>query len=522
MSLELVRESTKVNYVIGEDLSQTIVEHDIIVPDINPDVGRILLLDGEVVEGDSEASQDKVHVDGTVRYKILYVSDDTEQTVKSINAVSDFSYAVDVANARAGMKTKIKCDIEHIDYEILNGRKINVKTILKIDAKAINEVEQEFVNDLRGIEDIQVLKNNVDIYCYLGENTINCTSDEMLEIPAGKPSIREMLRSDVKIVGKDYRISDDKIIAKGDINILTLYIGDNEERNIQFMEHEIPFTQFVDLPGIGDNSECEVDYKIRSFSFTPEEDSDGELRMLKAEVTVSLAAEATDKRTVEMISDAYSLSSKIEHEKQTFKINRVVSRNRSQLTLKEIVEFDGDSPDISEVFNVLCKPSLFECNTGDGYVELEGAVKNSILYVANNTEQPVFAYNHEIPFSQRIDIEDSRAQMDCDVDLEVEHCNYSVISSNEVEIRVVVNINVRLADQTDIPLVTNVSDTPIEERENQQHPSITIYFSQPGDSLWKIAKKYRTTVEDIIRVNELNEDDIIGIGQQIIVPRKIS
>jgi len=54
----------------------------------------------------------------------------------------------------------------------------------------------------------------VDIYCYLGENTVNCTSEEMLEVPAGKPAIKEILRNDVKIVGKDYRISDDKIIAK--------------------------------------------------------------------------------------------------------------------------------------------------------------------------------------------------------------------------------------------------------------------------------------------------------------------
>lgn len=521
MSLELVRESTKVNYSVGEDFSQTIVEHDIIVPDINPDVARILLLDGEVIEGDSQASQDRIHVDGTVCYKILYVSDGPEQAVKSINTSSDFSHTVDVSNTRPGMKTKVKYDIEHIDYEILNGRKINVKTILKINAKAINDVEQEFVNDLRGIEDIQVLKDNVDIYCYLGENTVNCTSDEMLEIPAGKPAIKEILRNDVKIVGKDYRISDDKIIAKGDINILTLYIGDNEERSVQFMEHEVSFTQFIDLPGISENSECEVDYKIRSASFTPQEDSDGELRVLKAEVTVGLAAEATDKRNVEIISDAYSLRTQVEHEKQAFKINRVVTRNRSQITLKEIVEFDGNSPDISEVFNILCKPSLFEYSTGDGYVNLEGAVKNSILYVANNTEQPVFAYNHEMPFSQRIDIEGSRLGMKCDVDLEVEHCNYSVISANEVEVRVVVDINVRLVEQAEISLISNVSESPIEDRGNEQYPSITIYFSQPGDSLWKIAKKYRTTVEDILRVNELNEDDIIGIGQQIIVPRKI-
>jgi len=34
-----------------------------------------------------------------------------------------------------------------------------------------------------------------------------------------------------------------------------------------------------------------------------------------------------------------------------------------------------------------------------------GNVKNNILYVANNTEQPVFAYSYEMPFSQRIELE---------------------------------------------------------------------------------------------------------------------
>jgi len=141
---------------------------------------------------------------------------------------------------------------------------------------------------------------------------------------------------------------------------------------------------------------------------------------------------------------------------------------------------------------------------------VEGIVKNNILYVANNTEQPVFAYSYEMPFSQRIELEGAKPGMRCDVDLEVDHYSYSVISANEVELRVVVDINARLMEQTDVSLITNVTETPAEDRSNEQYPSITIYFSQPGDTLWKIAKKYRTTVEDILRVNEFGADDVIG------------
>ena len=33
--------------------------------------------------------------------------------------------------------------------------------------------------------------------------------------------------------------------------------------------------------------------------------------------------------------------------------------------------------------------------------------------------------------------------------------------------------------------------------------SMVIYFVKPGDTLWKIAKRYRSTVEDIARVNNI-------------------
>jgi hypothetical protein len=222
MSLELVKESVKINNLVGEDTAQTIVEHDIIVPDTNPDAARILLIDGEIYEKSSEVLQDKVAVNGAIRYKILYISEDESNKVRSINTSNEFSYSVDVLNARYGLKSNVKCEIEHLDYEILYGRKIKVKAILKFNVKVCEEVEQNFVNNIDGLEDIEVLKDNIDVNSTLGENNAYCIVNESIEIPAGKPTIKEILRSDVKVVGKDYKVADNKIIAKGDLNVLTL------------------------------------------------------------------------------------------------------------------------------------------------------------------------------------------------------------------------------------------------------------------------------------------------------------
>jgi len=520
MSLELLKESIKVNRVIGEEAAQTIIENDIIVPDAKPDIERILLLDGEAYVSEAEVIQDRILVGGMIRYKILYISDDPEQPLKSINTNANFSYGLDVADSKQGMKCRVKCDIEHIDYEILNGRKVNVKTILGVNGKVMEELEQPIVNDLTGIENAQVMRDSFTLNNYIGSNEDVSKIKETLEIPAGKPTIKEILRNDVKITGKDYKITDNKIIAKGELNISTLYLADDETRSVQFMEHEIPFAQSMDLPGIREDMNCNVDFAIADCLFDAEEDSDGELRFLKGEVTLNLWAEGFYKSNIEVIADAYSPNARLSIEKEPFKVEDSIAGSKSQVTLKDNVFIDNENPEISEVFNVLCKPSLSEYKVEDDKVVIEGVVSNKILYLANNSEQPVFCNEQEMPLKHSIELKGAKPGMSCEIELDAEHCSYSMNSSKEIEIRVVISISVRASRQVTIPLVSKITESPLDDSRLAAQPSIIIYFSQPGDTLWNIAKKYYTTMDEIKKINNLSDINSVSPGQQIIIPRR--
>ena len=46
-----------------------------------------------------------------------------------------------------------------------------------------------------------------------------------------------------------------------------------------------------------------------------------------------------------------------------------------------------------------------------------------------------------------------------------------------------------------------------------------IYTVKKGDSLWKIAKKFRSTVDNIAKVNGIEDVDKIEVGQQLFIPR---
>ncbi len=521
MSLELVKEAVRLNQPIGEDAIQTIVENDIIVPDINPDITRLLLLDGDSWIDSAEAASDKVLINGTVRYKILYVSDDSEQPVKSINSATAFQYSMEIPDTRQGMQCRVQCDIEHMEYEVINSRKVSVKAILNISGKTTDQVERQITQDFEGLEDIQILRNSVSVNSYIGNSEIVCTVDESLEIPAGKPTILEILRSDAKIIAKDFKVTDDRIVAVGELYLSTLYTADDEVRGIQFMEHQIPFTQSIDLPGVDEDSYCDISYDLGEVVCLAQEDSDGELRQLRCEAMVKLYAECFEKKEVELVEDAYSPYSRVSIEKEDLKLQELVFENKSQITVREAIEIDENSPDISELFNMLGKLSLSGGELTDDRITVEGVVVSNILYLADNEEEPVFCASHEIPFRHSLEAEGVRDGMGLAVEMDIEHSGYNIASAKEVDVRFTVGLKTRVTRQVTVPVVVKALEQPQDENRLASQPSVTIYFTRQDDTLWQIAKNYSTTVEELIMNNDLEDIGALKGGEQLIIPRKL-
>ncbi len=520
MSLELIKEAFRVNNLIGEDTIQTVIENDIIVPDTKPDIARVLLLDGDVFVTGCDTATDRVVASGYVVCKILYISDDESRSVKSIITNLPFSYTLDIPGVRGGMKCRSIGILEHMDYNLLNGRKINVKAIVGVNCKIHEENEKEYCSGVMGLDDIQILKENMSLNTYVGNNKVNYVIKEDLDLPSGKPAIAEILRNDVKVTGKDFKISDGKIITKGEIVIATLYIADDENRSLQSVENEVAFTQFVDLDGVDEDTLVDVDYDLMDYKIEAVEDSDGDLRNIRAEVNLNIYVEGSCSRNVEVLCDAYSPKSRIMLEKSAIDMDENYSENRSQVVIKDSIDLSELSEEVSEVFNVLSRYSISECRLEEDKVVVEGSVQNNMLYLANNEEQPVFCFKKDVPFKQEIAVKGAKSSMKPEISLEMDHCSYSMLSSGQVEIRVVLSINTKVQSKKKLPVVSKAVEGLMDDKKTQSRPSVVIYITQPGDSLWKIAKKYGTTVDTLMKVNNLSEKDILMVGQQILVLKR--
>ena len=58
----------------------------------------------------------------------------------------------------------------------------------------------------------------------------------------------------------------------------------------------------------------------------------------------------------------------------------------------------------------------------------------------------------------------------------------------------------------------------IQNQLSEEEISNKIYVVEAGDSLWKIAQKFGTTIEKIIALNELTDSTLIRPGQKLIIP----
>lgn len=78
-------------------------------------------------------------------------------------------------------------------------------------------------------------------------------------------------------------------------------------------------------------------------------------------------------------------------------------------------------------------------------------------------------------------------------------------------------------EQLVIPVLDEVSGeelSPTEALRGEPSTSASqrTHVVRPGDTLWGIATSYGTTVEELTEANGLDPDDILALGQELVIP----
>ncbi|MBU3147038.1 SPOCS domain-containing protein, partial [Clostridium sp. CF012] len=151
-------------------------------------------------------------------------------------------------------------------------------------------------------------------------------------------------------------------------------------------------------------------------------------------------------------------------------------------------------------------------------VIIDGIMNVTVLYRSDDEEKYLSAVSEEIPFTCGADILGSKINMSSMCRVSMENINVDIEAGN-IAVRAVVKVYVRVNYMVQKKFLVDVY--PIEGEVPAKRASVTIYVVQVADTLWKIAKKYNTTIQDIARVNQIEDPNVIKVSQKLIIPGRI-
>lgn len=515
MAMELIKENIECEQLLVENFCDTVVKSEYVIPDTHPDVSEILMLDAKPCITNKEVLQDKVLVEGQIEYTVLYLANEEEGTgIHSVNYTGQFSNYVEVVGAEHKMLSDSSTYIEHIDCTIVNERKISIEGIVKLKAEVYKNYEFEVIKDITGSEDVQMLKNPTNIDKIVGTVSGDMVAKCHIQIPMENPQIGSILKCDVKIRKKETKVMEEKVSVGVNALITILYRG-KESKEIIYMEEEVPVSKELELKEVNSTMDSYSDFKVDAMEFNVKEDDLGENRIIDVEALIKSDTKVMYKEELDIIQDAYSPYEIMEMKKKDYQLNVMHGQSISQNIVKGNIELDGNVPKVSKIIMCCGEVCITDKKIVEDKVVLEGVLNVKVLYKTVDEEKYAYTVNEEVPFNCGVDVPGAKIDMQCIAKISLETIEASMELEN-ISIKALIDIYCRVNYSTHKEFLVDMDS--LEGEIPNKKASLTIYVVQHGDTIWKIAKKYYTTIESLIKLNNIEDADNIKVGDKLIIP----
>lgn len=258
-----------------------------------------------------------------------------------------------------------------------------------------------------------------------------------------------------------------------------------------------------------------VSYEISNNDLMLEEDDLGEIRIINDELVVRANVKIFSKENIDTIKDAYSTNCLLSLKKDEHEVGILHGMNNSEAIVKYNIQLKDNDLRPEHIISANGAIILTDKQVVKDRVIVEGIIKASILYKTTDEEKYLSSVKAEIPFSAAIDIAGADENMKSIIKSNLENIE-AAIEGNNIAIKATVILSGRVLYEMNKEFVSDV----VEEEGDipEKKASITIYVIGKGDTFWNLAKKYNTTVDDLIKINKIEDPEHIEEGQKLIIP----
>ncbi len=517
--MELIKTQIQMERKRGSASAQATFDEVYHLPDYLPDLFSVILTDGDVRVDEVKSGPGHVMVRGGVRYRVLYKTDQNAWKIASLDGEIPFQETLTVEDMDEFDLVSVDPALEDLSIRIANSRKLNVRALLNLRAEARLRYDADLPVGVDTENSPEQLLEEQEFLEMRYHGKDNCVIREEIRIPSNKPNIRQILWQQAQVFGQEQRLSPGIADIQGEIQVFVAYVGE-ENDNLQWITEKVPFRCEFEVPEADSDRVPYIAARVQDFSCSAGSDEDGEARTVLAEAVLSADIRIYAEEKREVLRDVYALDRELViHRSQTV-YTGLRMKNETACRVNDTIQLQGRDSEILQICAGFGAEELDRITYRTDGIQVEGVVRIRVLYLTDSDNAPLEAVEGVLPFTQILEIPGLQPEDDVEFQHSLQALSLLMKNGKEMEVQAVVCLEALAVALDKTAQISRLEEKALDQEEWRAQPSMVGLKLMPGDSLWKIAKQYRTTVDDIRRLNHMDTDSISG-GTKILLLKQL-
>lgn len=531
--MELLTRNIFSQNIICRGNIQVTLEEDVNVSDIKPDIDKIIKLQGEIQISSVTPAEDRVHIRGQLHFSLLYITSDDFHPIHSLKGQIPMEETVNMEGLQPEQDVLCHFDLEDCQAKLINSRKVSIRALVSL--QCCQEHQQvvpagiDIVSEAAARTDMEAMPAPDGLHRQFDKFFFTRLADykkdvfrikDELPLPKGKANVDTILYYEILPQNLQSRIIDDGIRFLGDLKVFLIYIPEDEDRRVEYLEAELPFDGVLSCEECNEEMVPDIELLGLTKSMEIRGDEDGENRILDLELSLNFRMKFYQDEVFDYLKDAYSTACTLQLEQQEVDCRKLLMKNQSVLRISDHLKTNENDLPISQICTATGTIKIDERTVVEDGISLEGVVDLEVLYLTEDDAAPLALLKGSIPFSHVIEIKGITPKDDYELQPLINQISVVMLDEQEIEAKVVLSLCAFVFTHESERIITGISEAPLDMDRLQAMPGLVGFIVEENGSLWNIAKECNTTVESIMNLNGL-EKDWVNQGDRLLLLKQI-
>lgn len=551
MNLELEFERLAFRRTEAQNSAQSVVEGTLALPAGAPEIGHPLKLEASPDLSGVEVKEGKVIFEGTLNLQLLYARfeerpasyggageegeafdgydrPDEPQAAGEVlekaawRRETPFAFVLDLPGAAEGDAVETAVEVEECSFDLRPDRMtLDVDAVLSFSARKVREEEVRVATAARS-SGVEAETRPVRVRNLLGRASTAVEAEGELSF-AGFAAPQTLLRVEAEPEVTEAFVDAGEVRVRGHVHCAAFYVGAGGT-GPQFVRwpRGLSYEAVVPVPGArrGASADVNVTAALPEARVVPA----GDARELSVRVPLALRVVVHDTREVPVVTALTSDRAEIAVRTERVVLVEAVGEGGATERTETRLELPGGLPGIGRVLWGEAKASVDDVHVLGDKVAVEFHVDVEMAYLGRAQEEEVVRvarWPKAVEMDIEIPLEGAEPGLERRAWVEVESIDFDVVGRDCVDARVVVTARAAVSREVEVDAVVEAVFVPPEE---ESPPTYTFVVTGPGDTVWKLAARYRTKPEVIAQANEwLTEaEGELPAGRKVCVPRRVN